>query len=73
MAYSLGLDFIKPSTGIPESPLAKIYVRTTARDDEGHIHITVDCVSFVEFEAEIKRLHDDLEEIRKEAKRKFSK
>jgi hypothetical protein len=61
-----------PST---EQPSACVCVKANAGDDYGGIGayrlITVPCLSFIELDAEIRRLHAELEEIRCRAKKKF--
>jgi len=73
MAYSLALDFVKPTkSGFPGPQIARIYVKTHTEDQRGTIFITPDCVTLAELHYQIERLHKELEHIRKEAKRKFS-
>ncbi|MGA2356583.1 MAG: hypothetical protein ABSG02_18985 [Terriglobales bacterium] len=61
-----------PSTQLPS---ACIYVKASARHDYAGITadklLTSQCLSFVELDAEIRRLHAELDEIRARAKKKF--
>jgi hypothetical protein len=56
---------------------ACIYVKSGRRQDYAGVSaealITSPCLSFIELDAEIRRLHAELEEIRARAKRKFYK
>jgi hypothetical protein len=73
---SLDLLYLErdPST---EEPSACVYVKAGARHDYGDISaeklITAPCLSFIELDAEIRRLHAELDEIRARAKKKFYK
>jgi hypothetical protein len=73
---SLDLLYLErdPST---EEPSACVYVKTGARHDCGDIGaeklITAPCLNFIELDAEIRRLHAELDEIRARAKKKFYK
>lgn len=55
--------------------LAQVYVKTSGRQQQAgmktDILITSPCSNFVELDAEIRRLHAELEEIRAQARRKF--
>jgi hypothetical protein len=61
-----------PST---KQPSACICVKANFRDDfvgvPGEKLITALCLSFIELDAEIRRLHAELDEIRSRAKKKF--
>jgi hypothetical protein len=61
-----------PST---QQPSACVSLKATARRDymgvAGDRLLTSPCLSFVELDAEIRRLHAELEEIRAQAKKKF--
>jgi hypothetical protein len=61
-----------PST---ELPSACIYVKASARDDYAGVTadklLTSRCLNFVELDAEIRRLHAELDEIRARAKKMF--
>jgi hypothetical protein len=56
-------------------PSACIYLKTGARDDYAGIKagklLSSPCRSLIELDAEIRRLHAELEEIRARAKKKF--
>ena len=70
------LDFVylekDPSTN---QPAACVFSKASARKDYGGVPaerlLTTPCLSFVELDAEIRRLHAELEEIRARAKKKF--
>jgi hypothetical protein len=61
-----------PST---EQPSACVSVKPNSRHDYGGVVgenlITSPCLSFIELDAEIRRLHAELDEIRSRAKKKF--
>jgi hypothetical protein len=58
-----------PST---KRPSACVCVKENARPDYRGIKlITAPCLSFIELDAEIRRLHAELDEIRARAKKKF--
>jgi hypothetical protein len=71
---SLDLLYLErdPST---KQPSACISVKPNSRHDYGGIGadklITAPCLSFIELDAEIRRLHAELDEIRSRAKKKF--
>ena len=72
MTFRLDLEFRKPEKGnLPGSPRAHIFVKSHTRDERGLIFITPECVTFNEIDYEIKRLQQELEDIRKRAKEKF--
>jgi hypothetical protein len=58
-------------------PCAFLYVKTGATEDYAGIEaaklISAPCLSFIELDSEIRRLHAELEEIRARAKKKFYK
>jgi hypothetical protein len=72
------LDFVylenDPRT---KQPSACVYTKTIGNGDFGGIKasqlLTSPCLSFIELDAEIRRLHAELEEIRARAKKKFYK
>ena len=73
--YSLGLVFLKPKKGdLPFTPFSHVYIRRSSvcrykgRDYET---LTPRCVGLTEIEYQIDRLKKELEDIRKEARRKF--
>jgi hypothetical protein len=61
-----------PSTQLPS---ACIFVKESARNDytgtPADQLLTSQCLSFIELDAEIRRLHAELDELRARAKRKF--
>jgi hypothetical protein len=71
---SLDLLYLErdPST---KQPSACISVKPNSRHDYGGIGadklITAPCLSFIALDAEIRRLHAELDEIRSRAKKKF--
>jgi hypothetical protein len=58
-------------------PSACLYLRSGGRQDYAGVKadalITSPCLSFIELDAEIRRLHAELDEIRARARRKFYK
>lgn len=79
MTYSLDLFFL-PGKGeeYPVPPIAQIFIKThTSGNYEGKAanlkFVTPQCVSLVEIEYEIKRLHEELDTILKRARRRFAK
>lgn len=60
-----------------QQPSACIYVKATAGQDYNGIKaeklISAHCLSFIELDGEIRRLHAELDEIRARAKKKFYK
>jgi hypothetical protein len=56
-------------------PSACVYVKAGAREDYAGIKagklISAACLNFIELDAEIRRLHAELDEIRARAKKKF--
>jgi hypothetical protein len=58
-------------------PSACLYMKSGGSQDYAGIHaaklITTPCMSFVELDSEIRRLHAELDEIRAQAKKKFYK
>ncbi len=73
MAYSLDLDVLKLAEGDVPAPCVRVYVKAYGSDERGLIYITSECVSIPELDSEIDRLKEELEEIRKRAKREFAK
>jgi hypothetical protein len=69
---SLDLLYLGPSTG---QPSACVCVKAGSHHDYGDVAgqkmITAPCLTFIELDAEIRRLHAELEEIRSRAKKKF--
>jgi len=60
-----------------DQPSACIYVKTTAKQDFAGVAadrlVSAHCLSFIELDGEIRRLHAELDEIRARAKKKFYK
>jgi hypothetical protein len=73
MACSLDLDVLKSGEGDIPAPCVRVYVKAYGSDERGLIYITPECVSIQELDSEIDRLKKELEEIRKRAKREFTK
>lgn len=72
------LDFLYlESDPRTQQPSACLYVKSSGRQDYAGIKadklISAVCMSFIELDAEIRRLHAELDEIRARAKRKFYK
>ena len=73
---SLDLSYLEsdPKT---KQPSACVYLKASGVQDYAGINaeklVTVPCQSFIEFDAEIRRLHAELDEIRSRAKKKFYK
>jgi len=72
------LDFLyMESDPRTQQPSACIYVKSTSAEDYNGIRadklISTHCMSFIELDAEIRRLHAELDEIRARAKKKFYK
>jgi len=72
MTYSLDLYYVKPDKKFPGPSRANVYIKTYSKDEGGHELITPNCVSIREFEYEINRLHKELDDILKKARKKFS-
>lgn len=72
------LDFVyldsDPRTQLPS---ACIYLKTAGAQDYAGVKadrlITAQCLTFIELDAEIRRLHAELDEVRARAKKKFYK
>ena len=73
MAYSLDLDALKSAEGDISAPSVRVYVKAYGSDERGLIFLTPECVSSTELDAEIDRLKEELEEIRKRGRREFTK
>lgn len=60
-----------------QQPSACVYLKSHAPQDYAGVRsdtlITPPCLSFIQLDAEIRRLHAELDEIRARAKRKFYK
>ncbi|MGW8273053.1 MAG: hypothetical protein ACWGN7_06665 [Thermodesulfovibrionales bacterium] len=74
MAHSLSLYVRSHGEGdSPFSPGLYVAVQRYTRDESDAIVITPECENLQELEAEIERLHTELEAIRAQARREFSK
>ena len=73
---SLDLSY-RESDPTTKQPSACIYLKAIGIEDFAGIKaeklVTVPCLSFIELDAEIRRLHAELDEIRARAKKKFYK
>jgi hypothetical protein len=73
---SLDLSYLESDPGTKQ-PSACVYLKTSGVQDYAGIKaerlVTVPCLSFIELDAEIRRLHAELDEIRGRAKKKFYK
>jgi hypothetical protein len=72
------LDFLYLETDPrTQQPSAGIFLKSHGPEDYAGVGadtmITRPCLSFIQFDAEIRRLHAELDEIRARAKRKFYK
>jgi hypothetical protein len=58
-------------------PSACIYLKSSGREDFAGVPaarlISAHCMSFIELDSELRRLHAELDEIRAQAKKKFYK
>ena len=78
MIETSSLDFvyleIDPRT---QQPSACIYLKAAGQQDYAVIKadrlVTAHCLNFIELDAEIRRLHAELDEVRARAKKKFYK
>lgn len=71
--YSFGLDFYDTKeVGTLLAPIANIYIRVYSKWGNLNL-ITHECRSMREFNFEVDRLKDELEDIRESAKKKFNK
>ena len=75
--YSLRLDFWSPyplkKGDLPGNAIAHVAIKRSSRaTEEGPPLITPQCVTLGELEYHIDRLKEELEEIRKEANKKFA-
>jgi hypothetical protein len=78
MIETSSLDFVylesDPKT---QQPSACIYLKAGGKQDYAGIKadrlLTAHCLNFIELDAEIRRLHAELDEVRARAKKKFYK
>ena len=74
MTDSLELQFLEPSKDdLPVENVARIYVKKRSFDEEGRVFITPHCVSMSELEHYIEQLKRELDDLKKKAKKKFTK
>lgn len=72
--YNLDLNVMNPrQKEFPGPTIAQIYVKKYSKDDKGLVYITPQCVTLSELEAQCDRLVNEIESIRKIAKRKLGK
>lgn len=72
--YNLDLKVLNPrQKEFPGPTIAQIYVKTYSKDDKGTVYITPKCVTLSEIEAQCDRLVNEIESIRKIAKKKLGK
>jgi hypothetical protein len=72
------LDFVYlDSDPRTQQPSACIYLKAAGTQDYAGVKadrlITAQCLTFIELDAEIRRLHAELDEVRARAKKKFYK
>jgi hypothetical protein len=72
------LDFVYlESDPRTQQPSACIYLKAAASQDYARVKadrlVTAQCLSFIELDSELRRLHAELDEIRARAKKKFYK
>lgn len=58
---------------LPSPPTAKIYLRSFSGDEIGRPLVTPGCTSATELDSQIDFLHDELEKIRRRARRRFAR
>ena len=78
MIETLSLDFVYlESDPRTQEPSACIYLKAGGKQDYAGVKaerlMSRECLSFIELDAEIRRLHVELEEVRARAKKKFYK
>jgi len=60
-----------------QQPSACIYLKSSGQQDYAGVKaerlVSAQCLSFIELDAELRRLHAELDEIRAQAKKKFYK
>lgn len=70
----LGILELQVEEGTDTSPTRTSIVLTQeARDRNGRLHVTPDCVTLDELEGQINALQDDLDEMRRQARRIYGK
>ena len=78
MIETSSLDFVYlESDPRTQQPSACIYLKAAGQQDYAGIKadrlVTAHCLNFIELDAEIRRLHAELDEVRARAKKKFYK
>ena len=71
--YSFELEFLDgKKSPLPLSSVARVYVQmTTSVPNSAHKYVTQDCASASEFDYQINRLIEELENIRRRAHKQF--
>ncbi len=72
------LDFVYlESDPRTQQPSACVFLKAAAKQDYAGVQsdrlLTAQCLSFIELDAEIRRLHAELDEVRSRAKKRFYK
>jgi hypothetical protein len=75
---TLNLDFVYlESDPRTQQPSACIYLKAAGSQDYAGVKadrlVTAECLTFIKLDAELRRLHAELDEIRAQAKKKFYK
>jgi hypothetical protein len=78
MIETSSLDFVYlESDPRTQQPSACIYLKAAGQQDYAGVKadrlVTAHCLNFIELDAEIRRLHAELDEVRARAKKKFYK
>ncbi|MGD0267973.1 MAG: hypothetical protein ABSB14_02830 [Candidatus Sulfotelmatobacter sp.] len=78
MIETSSLDFVYlESDPRTQQPSACIYLKSAGQQDYAGVKadrlVTAHCLNFIELDAEIRRLHAELDEVRARAKKKFYK
>ena len=78
MIETSSLDFVYlESDPRTQQPSACIYLKAAGKRDYAGVKadrlMTAPCLNFIELDAEIRRLHAELDEVRSRAKKKFYK
>ena len=78
MIETSSLDFVYlESDPRTQQPSACIYLKAGGQQDYAGVKadrlVTAHCLNFIELDAEIRRLHAELDEVRARAKKKFYK
>jgi hypothetical protein len=78
MIETSSLDFVYlESDPRTQQPSACIFLKAAGKQDYAGVQadrlVTAQCLSFIELDSEIRRLHAELDEVRARAKKKFYK